>query len=431
MSHTQTGSLLVEVILVTFLFGIIATALISSVLTSLVSAKQGVEYVVATGYIQEGIEAVRSLRDQDWSLVTNGTHGLATESGTYAFDGFSDTLDGTTYTRTITVEDVFRLGSIRGDIAPSGVLDTNTKKVTVNLMWDVLHGRTQNIDAVFYVYNWAVQAWIQTLTADFELGNINSTSVASTLDGEVELMQTDADWLNLNSIASLDMTGSTSVVAVSIDVTSDILYTLSTSISGNDFQAIDISDMSSDELTVLGGFDANMCYDFAIKGGYAYLACDQSGPGAEVIILSLPSMTQIGSINLPEALSATSIDIETTTLVIGRNQGPLSQEVYFYNVSSPSTPVLLGSTETGVDVADVETNGTFAFVGTGSNSSEMMVISETSFSIVDTLDLSGSDDVNSVCVVGEDVYVGRDNGTQYDIARLDGSDPVGTGLTVS
>ena len=58
------GSLLLEIVLVTFLFGILGTGLVATMVTSSQASKQGTEYVAATGYMKEGIEAVRSIRDR-------------------------------------------------------------------------------------------------------------------------------------------------------------------------------------------------------------------------------------------------------------------------------------------------------------------------------------------------------------------------------
>ncbi len=148
----QRGQSLLEVVLVTFLFGVLGTGLLATLLSSSVVSSRGIEYSLGTGYIQEGIEAVRSIRDRDWSELTNGTHGLTTAAGYYDFAGTSDSLDNENFIRTITLEDVYRSGSLTGDIAVSGILDAATKRVTVNVTWEVPAGLPKNIDAVFYFH---------------------------------------------------------------------------------------------------------------------------------------------------------------------------------------------------------------------------------------------------------------------------------------
>ena len=422
-SKPQRGSLLIETILVTFLFGVIATGLVATLVTSTTSAKQGAEYIVATGYLQEGIQAVRSIRDQDWSALSSGTHGLKTTSGFYELNGVSDSLDAGVYTRTITIDPVYRTGSLTGDIAPAGVLDENTKKVTVAVAWNVQAGRNQNINSIFYITNWGMQAWLQTLTADFTAGFRNSSSQTTVVDGEVELAPNDNTWANMTASATVDLPGGTPVIALQHDLVSDRLFTLATSTAGNDFNALDVSNVTSATPTVLSGYDANNCYDMVVGGNTAYLACDELGSGVEVVILDVRTMTSLGTINLPGTNRASAIDLSGTTLVIGRLQSGATEEVSFYNVTNPALPVLLGSTETGVDVADLSTNGTYTFVATASNTQKVQAIRNADQALLPSLNLAGSDNVNTIQAVGSNVYLGRDNGASYDLALINGSDP--------
>src|SRR3989339_646451 len=422
-SKPQRGCLLIETILVTFLFGVIATGLVATLVTSTTSAKQGAEYIVATGYLQEGIQAVRSIRDQDWSALSSGTHGLKTTSGFYELNGVSDSLDAGVYTRTITIDPVYRTGSLTGDIAPAGVLDENTKKVTVAVAWNVQAGRNQNINSIFYITNWGMQAWLQTLTADFTAGFRNSSSQTTVVDGEVELAPNDSTWANMTASATVDLPGGTPVIALQHDLVSDRLFTLASSTAGNDFNALDVSNVTSATPPVLSGYDANNCYAMVVGGNTAYLACDELGSGVEVVILDVRTMTSLGTINLPGTNRASAIDLSGTTLVIGRLQSGATEEVSFYNVTNPALPVLLGSTETGVDVADLSTNGTYTFVATASNKQKGQAIRNADQALLPSLNLAGSDNVNTIQAVGSNVYLGRDNGASYDLALINGSDP--------
>ena len=62
---------------------------------------------VATKYVNEGIEAVRSIRDNDWSDLTAAdgtTNGLQFTGGVWSFSGASDYPDSPTNTFTRTVD---------------------------------------------------------------------------------------------------------------------------------------------------------------------------------------------------------------------------------------------------------------------------------------------------------------------------------------
>jgi len=51
----------------------------------------------------EGLEAVRNIRDENFSNLTNGSHGIAISGNVWTFSGVSNTVD--IFTRTITLSD--------------------------------------------------------------------------------------------------------------------------------------------------------------------------------------------------------------------------------------------------------------------------------------------------------------------------------------
>jgi type II secretory pathway pseudopilin PulG len=423
LCRDKSGSSLVEVLLLIGVFALISVGVISTLLTSSHAAKQGMEFVVAAGYIEEGIQAVRSIRDQDYTLLTNGTYGLSTASGYYEFFGGSQSLGGGDYTRTITIEDVYRASGLSGDIALSGVLDENTKKVTVNLVWDVFEGRGENIDAVFYVMNWGVLAWLQTLDTDFSAGSQNSTAVTAILNGEMVLQSADADWDGITSLYEVDLDGTGDRIALFYVASQDILYALSESTSGNEFQALDVSNLSNQAPSELRGYDLSgvTATDFVISGDYAYLS--SNGNSEEVTVIRLSDMSYVQSVNISGNEDAEAIAIEGSVLAVCTDNAG-SEEVYFYDISSPeSTLVEIGTTEISENCADIALTSTHAFVGTNDNSTELIVIQLSDYSEVSSVNMSGNDNVYSVELVGDNLYVGRDDGSSYDFALFDISSP--------
>jgi len=417
--RSKSGTLLLEVLIVTFLFGVLGTGLIGSVVTSLRASKQGTKYVVASGYIKEGIEAVRSIRDQDWSEMINGTHGLSTGLGYYAFSGTSETIDSI-YTRTITVEDVTRLGSLIGDIFASGVFDANTKKITVNVTWETLSGKIQNIDDVFYVTNWDNLSWIQTLTADFTLGFENNTTITTSDNGEVQLRAHDSDWDNTYVQHSIDLPGSGNWETSYLDEVNDILYLLASNTAGDDFVAYDISDVSVNTPTFIAGYDIQNANDFVVSGGYAYIATNDSS--AEVSIINLSTMALVTTIDLTGNASANTVAIVGDTLVIGRDSS-MNDELVIYDVSTPSSPSFLLSTSVNAALNEIAVNATHVFASTNNNTTEIISFLIFDGSQVGTLDLSGADNTRAVYLIGSNLYVARNNGTSYDFVLIDTTDP--------
>lgn len=424
MKHSH-GQSLVEVILVTFLFGVLGTGLLSTLLSSSFVSSRGVEYSLSAGYIEEAIQAVRSIRDRDWSSLTNGTHGLTTANGYYAFAGTSDALDGGRFTRTITVENVYRTVSLSGDIADTGILDAATKRILVNVTWEVPAGLIKNIDSVFYVYNWDQESWVQTLTTDFEAGSENSTDITTASNGEVVLRAHNSDWERIERLYELDLAGGGDRFVTYADPDADLLVVLGADDGGDNLHVYDLSDVSEGIPTLIDSTEIENANDIAVGDGYVFVAAHESGPGAEIVILSLPSLTTVATINLPGSEAANGVDVLSGTLVIVRQEDNDEDEVVFYNVSDPTSPVLLGGADTDdYSLTDVAYTGSYAYVTSNDASHELSVVRQSDFTIVDFIDLPGSSGAGAIDWFGPQIYVGlNSNGSGAEFFSINASDP--------
>ena len=124
---------------------LVAAAILSSVLAFSVGAYllaaqtagtngPGVE---ATYLADEGVEAMRLLRDSGWSAniatLTSGTpYYLSWNGTTWTTTSANTYIDGV-FERSVTLSDVYR--DANDDIAASGTLDPNAKQVTVTVSW--------------------------------------------------------------------------------------------------------------------------------------------------------------------------------------------------------------------------------------------------------------------------------------------------------
>lgn len=153
----------IEVVLATAIFAIFATGAAIALISGLSLNQSAVEQTVANQYAAEGMEATRSIRNQNYANLVNGTYGLGTTGGVWTFSGSQNVFDK--YTRTITIADVLR--DANGNIATSGgTLDVNTKKIAVNVSW--LTGvRSLVTGLTTYLTNWSGD----TLTVPGNIGD--------------------------------------------------------------------------------------------------------------------------------------------------------------------------------------------------------------------------------------------------------------------
>jgi Tfp pilus assembly protein PilV len=116
-SDSRAGFSPVEVLLAATIFGFLVTALIGAIIYGQSATSDAGERVRAQALADEGVEAVRNMRDAAFSNVTNGTFGLAQSGGVWTLSGSSDTTG--IFTRQVTITTV----------------DSTRKTVSVTVTW--------------------------------------------------------------------------------------------------------------------------------------------------------------------------------------------------------------------------------------------------------------------------------------------------------
>ena len=148
----QKGLTLVEIIIAGAIIATALFAIVSFLIFARGTSLQNVNVAEATSLAQEGMEAVRTMRDEAWSSVsTAGTYYPVIQSGKWILIPADPGPINGLYTRAITIEDVSR-DPATNDISSSGNADPNTKKVTVAVTWS-LSGRNKDVTLTTYITN--------------------------------------------------------------------------------------------------------------------------------------------------------------------------------------------------------------------------------------------------------------------------------------
>ncbi|HSW87943.1 MAG TPA: hypothetical protein VLG12_02150 [Candidatus Saccharimonadales bacterium] len=152
----EKGFSVLEVILAVALFAIFSIGMVSVVLQGFDANRLGSEETIANQYASEGIEAVRSIKNQGFSNVVNsaGTGVVRNGSNVWAFSGTNNTFGK--YTRVITITDTQR-DSIGNVVASGGTVDPNTKTVTATVSWNVSPTRNNSVVLKSYMTAWKTQ----------------------------------------------------------------------------------------------------------------------------------------------------------------------------------------------------------------------------------------------------------------------------------
>ena len=142
----KSGFSLLELVLAVAIFSFSSFALATMIIDSNISTRLSADRTDALLYAKEGVEAVRSIRDNDWTSwasTADGNHGLSINtvgsSSAWVFSGTSDLIDNK-YTRTV-------------NIATDSEVPTS-KVVTVNIAWDLTPGRIASTTLLTIFSNW-------------------------------------------------------------------------------------------------------------------------------------------------------------------------------------------------------------------------------------------------------------------------------------
>ena len=130
------GFSIIEVILATALFVLIAIALTNILIYGEQSSASAGTRARAVFLAEEGLEAVRNIKDTSFSNLANGNYGLAVSGSKWIFSGTSDTTG--IFTRIINIATV----------------DSSRKTVTCTVTWQQTPQGTGSVVLTTRLTNW-------------------------------------------------------------------------------------------------------------------------------------------------------------------------------------------------------------------------------------------------------------------------------------
>lgn len=130
------GEILLEILIGLAIFAVGIALVGILVLDALPSHRLGEERVRALALAEEGLEATRSIRDDDYKNLKAGTHGLALSGGEWVLFGSSDTTGP--FSRSITIT----------------LLSGNRADITSNISWQFSPGRSEIVTLVTRLTKW-------------------------------------------------------------------------------------------------------------------------------------------------------------------------------------------------------------------------------------------------------------------------------------
>lgn len=156
--NKQKGIGVVEIIVVVGLIGTLVLGLIQFTVLSTQPTGKTVRETQATALAEEGLEALKALRNESWAsqidiLTNNTTYYPTVVSSNWTMSTTDPGLVDNTFSRTVVLEAVYR--DANDDIAQSGTVDTGTRKATVTVSWNE-RGTTESVVLETYIANFLV-----------------------------------------------------------------------------------------------------------------------------------------------------------------------------------------------------------------------------------------------------------------------------------
>lgn len=416
-------------------------------------------------YAQEGIEATINMRNTNYLLLTNGDHGLNLANDTWTFVEAPEDINEF-YSRTITIEDVYR--DIDNNISTEGTYDPDTKKITSEVNWLQRGIIPRSVSLVTYLSNWTGDDWIQTTCTEFDTGTYEGTQLVTTpvppednCALQLLLEEAQSDFFTSTDIGDhgndVKISGNYAYLANNktqtgltiIDISNPQAPTISQNLdigkngrkvfvdaaniylgvqnSTKSLAIVDATNPSTASLISnenLGAYGNGM----AIVGNYLYMGTDQDTNSLKIIdITNKQNPTVVKSMSFGDEVG--SITINGNYAYVGLDDDHNGLRVL--DISNPANPVQVASLNVGEEVNAIKIQGLFAYVGIEDSTNSLKVVNISnplSPTIVATLNTGG--EINEITISGDYLY-GAIDAQNAGLAAINISNPLSPTLAYS
>jgi Tfp pilus assembly protein PilV len=352
-TNLKKGFVLLEVILASSLFIILLTAFTGAYLYGEEASAEAGNRISALTFAEGGVEALRNIRNEDFSNLISGQHGLLFSNGKWSLSGASD--KSGIFTRTVTIS----------------TSTTDRAHSTTTVTWQQNERRAGSISLPRIFSNWLdLRYW-------YFPGLIASTTLAGGGD--------------------------------KIQVQGNYAYVIAYSVSK--LYVVDVT--SSTSPAVLGSVTlSGILSNLAVSGNYVYVTSNDNNKELQVVNVTNKSAPTIaGSYNAQGNSTGIGVAVNGTKLYMTRKNSAQDQFVVL-NISNPNNPSFLGSLDLGADGYGLVVSDTYAYVSTNANRKEFQIINITnpnSPTLTGSADISqfAQSGVSSVSVYGSRAYVGQ------------------------
>ncbi|MDP3975174.1 MAG: hypothetical protein Q8P88_02740 [Candidatus Jorgensenbacteria bacterium] len=338
----------------------------------------------ARALAHEGLEAARAILASDWSGTSDGPKGISFASGTWTFVGTSSVSE--MFTRVVYVN----------------ATSSDLRVVRSVVSWDPTPTRPRSVE-------------LTTLTANLE-------EVVATGGDTGGGGSPSGDWEHPQTLGSMDLGPGNS--ASDLDVKGGMVYISATASDKKKPDFFVVNATNGQSPYIIGSVNTGDGLNAVdVAGTYAYVAHGSGTKQLQVIDVSNGGAPRLAAeLTLPIGEQGTAIFYWNGRVYIGTTAGA-GPEFYIIDVSTPSTPQVMGSFEVGASVRDIWVAGNIAYLATSASTKELLALNVTDPGAIvnaGSYDANGAYGGVSVFVSGTTVYFG-DGGSPEAFSILDAS----------
>jgi len=404
---------LIEILVAIVIFTIFATGIFTLGISNMERSSKTQTNNEALSYAQEGLEATRNMRDRDFLLLATGSFGLDFSNDTWSFITAPETIDNY-YQRTITVEDVYRDSS--GDIADTGTVDHEIRKVTSEVTWNWKNITSKSVSLVTYLTDWRGNDWIRTTCAEFLNGIFTYTATS-----ETPAPPEDNCAIQLELLEGLSTFYASSDIGEhgnDVVVSGNYAY-VATAKSNEGLVIVDISDPAAPAVVQTVNIKDKGRY-LTIKGSYLYIGVDDRNDSLAVVDISDPeNATLVTNYNL--SAHGNQPDTSGNYMFMGIDKN--SNSFLVFDISTPSAPSQKASLNFNGATNVITIDGNYAYAGIDTLTDQLRIIDISNpLNPSEVASVNVGDEVISIAINGVIAYVGtEDDNNSLQIVNI--SDP--------
>ncbi|MBT4516607.1 MAG: hypothetical protein HOC78_01815 [Candidatus Komeilibacteria bacterium] len=380
------------------------------------------ERTQALFYSTEALEAVELMNWND--LITGvGDYSVELSGNVWVLNSGSQLLDNK-YTRTISVEDVYRLDSSNGHsygeiVTNGGYFDPDTKKATVSIAWDSKAGSSKVESFQSYFYRWKAERWTQTdwVGGDGQASWIDDTQFASkdlgvdiAVPGVATLKSGFIDWSDATTTANFNVPGNFDQNDV-YELNGMAYLVTENNSSGSEFYVLDVSDIYNpvERSSLNIGASVN---SVVVKDDYAYLATDSNTKELVTIDVSdVYSPSIVDTQDLSGNSNAFDVVVDETELYLVKGD-----DLYSFSLLDPAEPDYLDKIDVDDTARELFLSENNVYIATEEDDAEFQIVDVTNpanLNQIGEYDLDGNLKGTDVFVLGNTAYISTQNSGSY------------------